>query len=487
MDQSTESAELGRLRADFVGLRVEYERMKAEAAENESKLSVELVKANAELVKANARIILTLVTQIHTFQALIDFIDKSDMDAIPSGYLENYSKSQRDPNTSMTYMNAIASSVTDRERASNELPLNKMRRRMTEQTPDRIRLNELTLNDAQLLETILCKALFAENKTEFETFLQSFMESLDKVRQMLYFIRRTRSVREVDELQTIAALFLEEFTRYFHPNAHTKPGQNTRLEGELMVGVTAEMSKKEIHGYSDLILGAIEGFDLADALCIFELKAPETTLYHSGAHASKDQLLFELEMIGQMHTDTMLLGGLLDMFSIAIAVRQVNEEGKSFFMSERVSESRAFLLRLLLLLCKDKDEVWAELSVFFSTTEIPLPNEEDEGDGAGESQEGREKEEEVDDEEKVDEKGGRGLRSGDEKGRDRAAGGVSRMVVEEVPNPIFKEEYEKDLSRMLSWDAKRKGLTLLTAAALNRVGKEHSEPGETLKWRSSFF
>jgi hypothetical protein len=306
---------------------------------------------------------------------------------------------------------------------------------------------------------------------------------------MLYYIRRTRSIREVDELQKIAALFLEEFTQYFHSNALTKPGQRISLEGELMVGIAAEMSKKKINGFSDLILGKTDEFGLADALCIFELKAPETAMYHSGAYAAKDQLLFELEMVGQMHENGMLLGGLLDMFSIAVAVRLVNEDGKIFFyMSNRVTESRAFLLRLLLLLCKDKDEVWTELPVF-STVEIPLPiaddgGADDGGAGARESQEDREKEEKAD----VGEKSSRSLRFSDRKGRARAAGGVSIVVVEEIPNPIFKEEYDEEVSRMLSWDAKRKGLTLLTASALNRASKEQqSEPGETLKWRSSFF
>jgi hypothetical protein len=308
---------------------------------------------------------------------------------------------------------------------------------------------------------------------------------------MLYYIRRARPIREVDELQKIAALFLEEFTRYFHSNALTQPGQRISLDGELMVGIAAEMSKKKINGFSDLILGKTDEFGLADALCIFELKTPEAAMYHSGAYAAKDQLLFELEMVGQMHESPMLLGGLMDMFSIAVAVRLVNEDGKIFFyMSNRVTESRAFLLRLLLLLCKDKGEVWTELPVF-STVEIPLPIADDGGSddggagaGAGESQEDREKEEKAD----VGEKSSYSLRSSDRKGRAQAAGGVSRVVVEEIPNPIFKEEYDEEVSRMLSWDAKRKGLTLLTASALNRARKEQqSEPGETLKWRSSFF
>ena len=322
------------------------------------------------------------------------------------------------------------------------------------------------------------------NRIEIEKFLKDYRKSLDKVRQMLYHIRRTRSIREVDELQKIAALFLEDFTQYFHPNALTLAGQGIPLVGELMVGIATEMSEKKIIGYSDLILCKTGGFGLADALCIFELKAPEIAMYHSGAYAAKDQLLFELEMVGQMHKNGMLLGGLMDMFSIAVAVRLVNEDGNAFYMSKRVTESRAFLLRLLLLLCKDKDEVWTELPVF-STIEIPLPIADDggagAGAGAGESQEDREEEEKPD----VGEKSSRSLRSSDRKGRDRAAGGVSRVV---IPNPIFKEEYDEEVSRMLSWDAKRKGLTLLTASVLNRASKEQqSEPGETLKWRSSFF
>ena len=92
-------------------------------------------------------------------------IDRSHLDVVPEEYLECYSNSQRDRNTSTTYLSANPSSMTDRERTSNELPQNKMRRRMTEETPDKIHLNELSPND-ELMETILCKVVFADNIIE---------------------------------------------------------------------------------------------------------------------------------------------------------------------------------------------------------------------------------------------------------------------------------------------------------------------------------
>ena len=487
------------------------------AAETERRLEHKLEIAERKLVKEKARLVLTSgLSQVNTFAILIELIDDCGLEAIPGDYFEGYSSSKQDANTSLTYVSASASSMSATERSS-ELRLSAIRRRMTEATPSKLHLKELSLSDTHLLESVLCRTLFAGNNTVFEDFLQTQALALDKVRQMLYYIRQTRHVREVEELQKVAVLFLEEFTQEVYPNARTKPGQKVSLEGSLIVGTATDMSEKKIKGHSDVILGATEDFDLADALCIFELKAPETAMHHSGAHAAKDQLLFELEILSQTLESEpeaerkLLLGGLLDMFSIAVAVRLVDESSRlvSFYISKRVTESRAFLLRLLLLLCKGKDEVWALLPVF-STIEIPLPvEEEDEGAGAGAGadaggaagsgaggaggageggrKDGREKEEQVDKEDKADEKGSHGPRLGDGKGRDRNAGGASREVRKETPNPVSKQDYDEEVSRMLSWDAQRKGLTLLTAAALNRASREHSESGETLRWRNSFF
>ena len=127
-------------------------RLRAEAAETERRL-------RAEVDKMDARYVLTsgvIGAQIVDFQTLIEYIDRSYLDVIPGEYLEGYSNSQQDANTSTTYLNANPSSVTDRERASNNLSISKMRRRMTEETPDKIRLNELTLND-EIMETMHVK------------------------------------------------------------------------------------------------------------------------------------------------------------------------------------------------------------------------------------------------------------------------------------------------------------------------------------------
>jgi hypothetical protein len=249
----------------------------------------------------------------------------------------------------------------------------------------------------------------------------------------------------------------------------------------LVVGDNADTAvTKTIKGFTDLIVhkSDFEADDASKAMCILELKSPKGKLYHSAAAAAKDQLLFEMEILGQMGCKpSMVMGGLTDLFAIAIAVRKVVEGVCTFYVSPRVTGLQEFIKRLLLLLCREQESVW-EMLLEQSTDEVSLEEEEvrqndgEYGDGAGyddgddaSSGESREDKENVFSGTAVS-----GERPSSLSFAKEAAIALSKLRVMDR-----LEEYDDAVSRLLSWDNKRKGLTTLTSDALNKMNAEHSQ------------
>jgi hypothetical protein len=279
---------------------------------------------------------------------------------------------------------------------------------------------------------------------------------------------------------------LEEFVRVFHSNAVVLPGQSVPLKGVLVVGEDPDTAvTKTIKGFADLIVHGtnFDADDASKAICILELKTPKGKLYHSAASAAKDQLLFEMEILGQMGCKpSMVMGGLTDLFAIAVAVRKVVDGVCIFYVSVRVTGLQEFIKRLLLLLCRDQDSVW-EMLLEQSTDEVSVEEEEEEevrqddlgyGEGAGY----------VD----GDDTSGGEPRKGKENVFSGTAGAVSGehptslSFAKEAVVALSKlrvvdrlEEYNEGVSRLLSWDNRRKGLATLTSDALNKMNAEHSK------------
>jgi len=88
----------------------------------------------------------------------------------------------------LTYLNEEKSSITSDGR-SDTLLLSKMRRKMTAATQSKISVKELNpFSDEAQLETLLCEALFENDKERFEKFVSEQMVILDKLRRALYHI-----------------------------------------------------------------------------------------------------------------------------------------------------------------------------------------------------------------------------------------------------------------------------------------------------------
>ena len=411
---------------------------------------------------------------------LLELIDKCDLGPIPESYLVDYLRTS-DQNTSGTYVRQDKSSVTSLNSAGN-LHLNKMRRHMTQNTDSKVLLKELALNEV-CLEDILCTDLFEGDRDSFNFFVSSQVDILNKLRQALYHLGHRgsgggrTSVREVNDLQPLAALFLHGLAKRFHPEVCVGFAQaaSERLSGQLFVGESRESQiKRDVSGFADLIVRSNEH----DGRFLFlaELKTPGSDLCHSGAFAAKDQLVFELELFATMECNLhppFVLGGLLDMIAIAVAARKVEQSDGSvtFYISPRVTESRAFVLRALLLLCGDKASVWDKI-LPLSTQNLDLP-----GEGSlqpDEAADGVDSEDGADDAHVGElENVFPGAAGGGAAYTSSLASALKAMRASER-----REEYKRGLRETLAWDSSvksaRQGLAPLTTAALNAFNSQQS-------------
>ena len=484
-----EKAEKEREKAEKEREKAEKEREKAvkDLAKAEKEREKERDKAGKDLAKAVARENLLSSFCFDSLSELLSLIVKCDLDSVPKVYITNYMTVERDADTSLTFANENKSSVTASESTQDILRLNTMRRRMTYATSSKILVKELNLSG---LDNELCRALFKNEKAAFDEFVKTHSAILDKLRNALYYIGNLRRIQEVDELQPYATLLLEEFVRIFHSNAVVLPGQSVPLKGVLVVGEDADTAvTKTIRGFTDLIVHETnsDADDASKAICILELKTPKGKLYHSAASAAKDQLLFEMEILGQMGCKpSMVMGGLTDLFAIAVAVRKVVDGVCIFYVSDRVTGLQEFIKRLLLLLCRDQDSVW-EILLGQSTDEVSVEEEEEE------------EEEEVRQDDGGYGEGAHGYVDGDDtsggeprKGKENVFSDTAGAVPGEHPTSLSfakeavvalsklrvvdrLEEYNEAVSRLLSWDNRRKGLATLTSDALNKMNAEHSK------------
>lgn len=469
--------------AEGVAATMEMEALQAEIvriqAEN-VKVTAENVKVTAENVKVTARLCLfsTSGSSCGDLFELLELIGKCDLDPLPLSYLDDYIRVSNDSDTSGTYVRLDKSSVTSQNSAGN-LPLQKIRRHMTQNTDSEVALRALALDEVDL-EGILCSALFGEDESAFNAFVAEQVDVLGKLRQALFHLGRRRdsveptSVREVSELQPIALLYLEEQARRFHHAAHISPAQaaSERLSGEIFVGTSKEtQTKQNVSGFADLIARSSEHD--GTFLFLVELKAPFSDLRHSGAFAAKDQLVFELELFATMECNNrpaLALGGLLDMNTIGVAARKEENGVATFYMSPRVTEPRAFVLRTLLLLCGDKDAVWEQI-LPLSTREVELPDDLDFQRGGLE-------------EGAVDEDGSDDPDA--QRDKENAADGGSAYIamlattLKAMRASEGNKKCARDVRDLLAWDSNRRtkrhgGLSTLTVDALNAHKSQHPD------------
>lgn len=185
-----------------------------------------------------------------------------------------------------------------------------------------------------------------------------------------------KTVREISQFQPIFILFLDSLiTRIECCNEGTvymglrvDEAQSILLSGQINVSLNqTTVVEKEVTGHTDIYV--IETASDFSSSILFggrvkfhaELKSPFCHLFQNSSGAALDQLLTESEIIGQMTQQSGVAGVMTDLFAISNAYRTngIFKEGKSkevkveHFSSRVVTDAHSYVLRILLLLCRD--------------------------------------------------------------------------------------------------------------------------------------
>ena len=374
-------------------------RLRAEenaAASDAARLRAEENEAASEAAR------LTLVVESNrtrlfspsTFSSIGRWLDVQRVSNIPAiedveQFLSSYKDSSSN-DTSFSYKDD--SSCSGSIWTDDKIPMNRFRRSMTNaETSSKMRVRILDLSD----EAIMCfvsERVFKNDMKATENLVNGLSVVVAKIRETLYFQNQGgRSCPELSLVQPLFALFVENIMTHVLQEGRVGLGQSVSLQGAVLVpSPTAHAETKTLSGNADLLFFKSNdvGEPLDDLQCVCELKSPFGKLYHGGAHASKDQLLAELEGCGQMTGEAHHIMGLLSDFFVASVVIRAPSTAECaypiFYQSRRVTDTTSFVLRLLFVLldlgAMDFDELLRDCK-----TEIAVPADEESGSAEGES------------------------------------------------------------------------------------------------------
>eukprot|EP01033_Poteriospumella_lacustris_P014260 gene14260-biopygen6475 len=224
--------------------------------------------------------------------------------------------------------------------------------------------------DDEQLEGIVTHSFFGDDANAFE----QFVVDMSRLRAKCLAFLNAEAIGEAIT-QKVFLMFAEALLAALRERSAC----SLRVEAVNRLELTATLAMRDepngpVHepreqrGYADVaFLSSVDGARLAnDIRVIGELKAD---LRNATAYAEKDQLLIEMEALYQLHVAGLsrgqprpfVKGYVTDLFCLNMAVVQPAARGRSrtFYMAPRVWEHRAFLVRLLFLLCEPLSrEVW---------------------------------------------------------------------------------------------------------------------------------
>jgi len=287
-----------------------------------------------------------------SFDTFIELCKSSNLPNLPDTCLEDY-KICQSLNSSRDYSESEPSGkISDSER-SHIMDLSKFRRHMSERTVSKLSVRRWIVSDAKI-EKLVCSQLFEGSTSTMESFLLAKTEILDYLQRAFYYTKDAiDKIPEVRGFQPIWQKFLksivQDLGRFEYVCA--AQGQKYKLACSMFVSemdhsneTQSNSGKKiDIVGNTDILVftntSLVQGgsTEMSHVKFLIELKSPFGALCQSAATAAKDQLLVEMEALGQMTEKTMLaaeqyrktettlncmgLGVLTDGFAIAICFR----------------------------------------------------------------------------------------------------------------------------------------------------------------------
>ena len=328
-----------------------------------------------------------------TFASIGEWLDVHGGSNIPAiedvkEYLSSYKNS---PSNDTSFSYEDDSSCSGSIWSNDKIPMNRFRRNMTNaETSSKMRVRILNLSDEAIIN-LVSKRVFKNDMKATVTLVGELSVIVVKIRETLYFQdQEGKRCSELNLVQPLFALLVEHIMTHVLQDGRVGLGQGVSLQGAVLVpSPTAPAVTKTLSGNADLLFFKSNNLEkpLDDLQCVCELKSPFKKLQHSGAHASKDQLLAELEGCGQMTGEAHHIMGLLsDFFVAGVVIRAPSTTDCAypiFYQAPREADTTSFVLRLLFVLL-DLDAVDFDELLRNCETEIAVPADEESGSAEGE-------------------------------------------------------------------------------------------------------
>ena len=394
-------------------------REEAEAVLEQEKASRVLEKASRErLEETLAR---TSLFEPSKFTFLVEWLSvyvASNIPPIPDEdvYLSGYTKPPSSLNTSRNYIDSESSKSC--VEVVGTIQMNLFRRKMTDRLASKMQVRWLNLSNNAIM-ALVCKHFHGGDTAQTIALVANLSTSLAKIRAALYFRRKEQdtSCSELDIVQPLVVLLMEHIMAQVDVlrSGHVTLGQGFPLRGTVLVEsppatpaasgaacataavAASACTPRTLSGQADLLLfnsyadsvadDNVDGSSLDNLKCVIELKSPFKKLSHGGAHASKDQLLAELEGCGQMMCQQgqmmcqqkHVFGLLSDLFVAGVAIRAPSKAVDGypiFYQAPRVTDTTSVVLRLLFVLLELSADEFAEL-LRDCSEEVPVPVDDD--------------------------------------------------------------------------------------------------------------
>jgi hypothetical protein len=231
--------------------------------------------------------------------------------------------------------------------------------------------------DEKVLEKIVASKFLS---IEFDAVLIDLTMKLTQLRTIIYSINwvdgaSDSAVWSENRIQCMMILFLNYTFKACNVLIVATAANTDAIELKVTNQDNVEV---EWNGYADLKCSSPElSLDVFEAVATLEMKVPfnpsDPRLYHSKALQPKQQLLGQAMGLLQSSGRPYVISYLTDIVALSV---MHHVKGKAY-LSKRVTDAKAFCLRLLLMCCGLGTDEWADLLGQVDTTAVEIDDEDD--------------------------------------------------------------------------------------------------------------
>ena len=337
--------------------------------------------------------------------------------------------------------------------------------------------------EPNLLDAMNLDEFFGGDDQLYGDFVDDQTRKLEKFRTFFYYYLydvnglriKKETISEPGDFQPLFQLFFGGFLeclQSFHSDSR-KVRRTVSVNTQELIKYVGD-SQIPLTGSLDVMIFSHSDETTVDDVCMsdshIELKSPFGALYHSQlADQAIDQLIAETDCVSAMKATAgasgPTIGALTDLFSLNL-IYQANSNGRDFYLTSPVVESRAYV-QLLIVLCLRSAAV-ERLAAVSVMENLALPEEEERADDEGGGDHGKEDFDDVD-----EEKGTHPQQQQQQQQQEKNTGSApsykkAKPIVMYIKDDK-REELEEDFEFLRQYEMRRTGVTL-TRANLAALG-----------------